>query len=160
MTLLIARFAPGFWSRMAVLLGLVFGTLLATVLGLVNWGRVGQGAIVGFPTPFAFGTPQFSIGVIVSMTIVILVIMAETTADILAVGEILGTRTDKKRIAAGLRADMGATAVSPVFNGFPISRLRPERRHGGHHRHPVAVRGRGGRRHPRAARPAPGARAA
>ncbi|MDL5155559.1 nucleobase:cation symporter-2 family protein [Actinomycetospora termitidis] len=120
-TLLAARFAPGFWSRMAVLLGLVFGTLLATVLGLVNWGRVAQGPIVGFPTPFAFGAPLFSIGVIVSMTIVILVIMAETTADILAVGEILGTRTDRKRIAAGLRADMGATAISPVFNGFPIS---------------------------------------
>ena len=120
-TLLIARFAPGFWSRMAVLLGLVFGTLLATVLGLVNWGRVAQGAIVGFPTPFAFGPPLFSVGVIVSMTIVILVIMAETTADIVAVGEILGTRIDRKRIAAGLRADMGATAVSPVFNGFPIS---------------------------------------
>lgn len=120
-TLLIARFAPGLWSRMAVLLGLVFGTLVATLFGLVNWGRVGQGPVVGFPTPFAFGLPILSIGVIVSMTIVILVIMAETTADILAVGEIVGTRTDSRRIASGLRADMAATAVSPVFNGFPIS---------------------------------------
>ena len=120
-TLLIARFGRGFWSRMAVMLGLVAGTLVATVMGRVNWAAVGQGPVFQLPQPFAFGWPQLSIGVIVSMTIVILVIMAEPTADILAVGEIIGTRTDRKRIAAGLRADMAATAVAPVFNGFPIS---------------------------------------
>jgi NCS2 family nucleobase:cation symporter-2 len=90
-------------------------------MGRVNWAAVGQGPIFQLPQPFLFGWPIFSIGVIVSMTIVILVIMAETTADILAVGEILGTPTDQKRIAAGLRADMAATTVAPVFNGFPIS---------------------------------------
>lgn len=120
-TLLIARFGRGFVSRLAVLLGLVIGTLVATILGRVDWASVGSGPVFQLPQPFHFGWPQFSIGVIISMTIVILVIMAETTADILAVGEILGTRTDRKRIAAGLRADMGATAVAPVFNGFPIS---------------------------------------
>lgn len=120
-TLLIARFGRGFGSRMAVLLGLVFGTLLATAMGLVNWGQVATGPLVQLPQPFAFGWPLFSFGVIVSMTVVILVIMAETTADILAVGEILGTKVDNRRLAAGLRADIGATAVAPVFNGFPIS---------------------------------------
>ena len=120
-TLVIARFGRGVWSRLAVMLGLAFGTLVATVLGRVNWAQVGTGPIFQLPQPFAFGWPQFSIGVIISMIIVILVIMAETTADILAVGEILGTKVDQKRIAAGLRADMGATALAPVFNGFPIS---------------------------------------
>jgi xanthine permease len=120
-TLLIARFGRGFWSRLAVMLGLVVGTLVATVMGLVDWSAVGRGAVFQLPQPFAFGWPQFSVGVVVSMTIVILVIMAETTADILAVGEILDTPTPPARIAAGLRADMAATAVSPVFNGFPIS---------------------------------------
>jgi len=119
-TLVIARFGRGVWSRLAVMLGLVFG-LIATLMGQVNWGQVGTGPIFQLPQPFAFGWPQFSLGVIISMTVVILVIMAETTADILAVGEIPGTRTDQKRLAAGLRADMGATALAPVFNGFPIS---------------------------------------
>jgi uric acid transporter len=120
-TLAIARFAPGFWSRMAVLLGLVAGTLIATVMGRVNWSAVGRGSIFEFPQPFFFGAPLFELGVIISMCIVMLVIMAETTADLLAVGEILGTDVDKKRIAAGLRADTGATALAPIFNGFPIS---------------------------------------
>jgi uric acid transporter len=120
-TLLIARFGRGMWSRLAVMLGLVIGTVVATVMGRVNWGAVATGAIFELPQPFHFGVPQFAIGVVVSMCVVILVIMAETTADLLAVGEILDTDVDKKRLAAGLRADMGATAISPVFNGFPIS---------------------------------------
>ncbi|WP_181780349.1 nucleobase:cation symporter-2 family protein [Pseudonocardia pini] len=120
-TLAIARFGKGLFSRLAVMLGLVIGTIIATIMGRVNWGAVASGPIFALPQPFHFGAPQFQIGVIVSMTIVILVIMAETTADLLAVGEILGTKVDKKRIAAGLRADMGATAISPVFNGMPIS---------------------------------------
>src|SRR5690625_758028 len=47
--------------------------------------------------------------------------MVETTADILAVGEIVETKVDSKRIAAGLRADMLSSAVSPVFNSFTQS---------------------------------------
>ena len=120
-TLAIARFGRGLISRLAVMLGLVIGTVVATIMGRVNWGAVANGPIFALPQPFHFGWPILSIGVIVSMTIVILVIMAETTADLLAVGEILGTKVDKKRIAAGLRADMAATTVSPVFNGMPIS---------------------------------------
>ena len=120
-TLVIARFGRGLWSRVAVMLGLVIGTIVATLMGRVTWSAVGRGAVFELPQPFHFGVPQLAIGVIVSMTIVILVIMAETTADQLAVGEILGTEVDRRRIAAGLRADMGATAISPVFNGMPIS---------------------------------------
>ena len=55
------------------------------------------------------------------MLIVILVTLTETTADILAVGEIVGTKVDRKRIANGLRADMVSSAVSPVFGSFTQS---------------------------------------
>ncbi|WP_332699652.1 solute carrier family 23 protein, partial [Halalkalibacter lacteus] len=60
-------------------------------------------------------------GAIVSMVIVVLVIMTETTADIIAVGEIVGTEITPRRVGDGLRADMLATAISPVFNSFPAS---------------------------------------
>jgi xanthine/uracil permease len=55
------------------------------------------------------------------MTIVALVIMTETTADLLAIGEIVGTEVDARRVAAGLRADMASTAVAPLFGSFPCS---------------------------------------
>lgn len=107
-------------SRMAVLLALVFGTIIAAIAGETTW--TGDGAdIIGARSPFHFGSPIFEIGAIVSMVVVILVIMVETTADILAVGEVVGTKVDSKRIAAGLRADMASSAVAPMLNSFPAT---------------------------------------
>ena len=119
--LLLSRLAQGPISRLAILLGLVIGTLFALAVGKADFSAVGTGPIVALPQPFEFGAPTFQVGAIVSMTIVILVIMTETTADTLAVGEIVGTRVDARRVGDALRADMLATTLSPVFNSFPAS---------------------------------------
>jgi len=51
-----------------------------------------------------------------------LVIMTETTADLLAIGEIVGRPAEGKVVVAGLRADCLATAASGgLLNGFPCS---------------------------------------
>ena len=70
------------------------------------FSQVSSGAWLQFPHLFAFGLPTFEISAILSMLIVTLVIMTETTADIIAVGDIVGTEVDSKRIANGVRADM------------------------------------------------------
>ncbi len=119
--LLLSRLVQGPVSRLSILLGMVVGTLFALAVGKTDFSKVGTGDIAAFPTPFAFGAPTFQIGAIISMTIVILVIMTETTADILAVGEIVGTETGPRRVGDGLRADMLSTAIAPVFNSFPAS---------------------------------------
>lgn len=107
-------------SRMAILLSLVIGTVLALITGQATW-NLGGASVFALPQPFAFGLPLFEVGAIVAMTIVMLVIMVETTADILAVGEVVGTKVDAKRVADGLRADMAASAIAPVFNSFPAT---------------------------------------
>lgn len=73
---------------------------------------------MALPQPLKFGMPIFAVGAIVSMLIVMLVIMVETTADILAVGEVVGTEVPSKRVAKGLRADMLSSVVAPIFNTF------------------------------------------
>lgn len=105
------------FARMAILLSLVIGTLAALITGQAKFNLVNQ-SIVAFPQPFKFGMPIFAIGAIVSMLIVMLVIMVETTADILAVGEVVGTEVPSKRVANGLRADMLSSLVAPIFNSF------------------------------------------
>ena len=55
------------------------------------------------------------------MVIVIIVIMVETTADILAVGEVVGTKVDSRRVGDGIRADMVSSLVAPVLNSFPAT---------------------------------------
>src|SRR5690606_10432518 len=55
----------------------------------------------------------FHVAAIVSMFIVIIVTLAETSADILPVGDIIDTRIDSRRLRHGLRADMLASLLAP-----------------------------------------------
>ncbi|TLM71346.1 nucleobase:cation symporter-2 family protein [Pseudarthrobacter sp. NamB4] len=119
--LLLSKVGSAAISRLSILLAMVLGTLIAFVFGRADFSKVGQGEIVAFPTPFAFGPPVFEIAAIISMLIVILVTLTETSADIIAVGEIVGTKVDSKRIGDGLRADMLSSAISPLFNSFTQS---------------------------------------
>ena len=120
--LAIYRFLPGFLSRVAILAGLVLGTLVAWPFGKVDFSRIGQAQWFAVSTPFHFGPPQFEIAAIVSMVIVMLVIMTETTADILAIGEVIDRPADGRTVVGGLRADTLATTISGgLLNGFPVS---------------------------------------
>lgn len=119
--LLLSKVGMATISRLSILLAMIFGTGLAYVLGMADFSNVGRGPIAAFPIPFAFGPPTFPAAGIISMIIVILVTLTETTADILAVGEIVNTKVDRKRIADGLRADMLSSAVSPIFNSFTMT---------------------------------------
>lgn len=108
-------------SRLSILLSIVLGTVLAWALGRADFSRVGEGHLFAVPRPLAFGGLDFPVAGIISMTIVVLVILTETTADIMAVGEIVDTKVDRRRIGDGLRADVAASAVSPLLNGFTQS---------------------------------------
>lgn len=121
LVLLLSKLGNATISRLSILLAMVIGTVVAVVTGMANFSKVGEGPIVAFPTPFHLGAPTFEVAAIISMVIVVLVILTETMADILAVGEIVGTKVDSKRIAAGLRADMGSSLLAPVFGSFTQS---------------------------------------
>ncbi|UTA52112.1 hypothetical protein MSS93_16010 [Deinococcus radiodurans] len=56
---------------------------------------------------------------ILSMLLVMLVVMVETTADLLAIGEITGKKVGPREVAAGLRADGLSTAVGGCSTPFP-----------------------------------------
>lgn len=118
MVLLLSKVGSAAISRLSILLAIVIGTIMAALLGRANFSGVGEGPVIGFPTPFEFGTPLFVASAILGMFIVIIVTMTETTADIVAVGEIAETGVDSKRIANGLRADMLSSTVAPLFNTF------------------------------------------
>ena len=119
--ILLSKVGSGAVSRLSILIAIVAGTLISIPLGMADFAGVGDGPIFAFPTPLAFGAPTFEAAAIVSMLIVILVTLTETTADIIAVGEIVDTKVDRKRIANGLRADMASSVVSPFFGSFTQS---------------------------------------
>ena len=117
----IYRFLPGAFGRVAILLGLVLGTVVAIPFGLTNFSRIADANIIQLTLPFHFGLPTFAVGAIVSMFIVMLVIMTETTADILAIGQVIDKPADRQTVTNGLRADMLSTSVAAIFNGFSVS---------------------------------------
>ncbi|MFJ1702753.1 nucleobase:cation symporter-2 family protein [Kitasatospora sp. NPDC088346] len=118
---LCTRLLRGFWQQLALLIGLALGTALAFPLGLADFGPVGDAKVFALPSPFHFGAPVLDAAAIASMCIVMVVSMTESTADMLALGKIVDREADERTLAAGLRADGLATAVSPVFNGFAAS---------------------------------------
>lgn len=118
---LIYRFLPAFLSRVAILLGLVLGTVVAIPFGLTDFGRISDASVFQLTTPFHFGLPTFAVGAAISMFIVMLVIMTETTADILAIGEVIDKPASRDQVTNGLRADMLSTSLAAVFNGFSVS---------------------------------------
>ncbi|MFE7525970.1 nucleobase:cation symporter-2 family protein [Kitasatospora sp. NPDC057542] len=115
------RLLHGFWQQLSLLIGLALGTLIAFPLGLADFGAVKDANVFSLPSPFHFGAPMFDAAAIVSMCIVMMVSMTESTADMLALGKIVDREADEPTLAAGLRADGLATALSPVFNGFAAS---------------------------------------
>jgi uric acid transporter len=119
--LIIYRFFSGFISRIAVLLGLILGTIVATIVGVADFGGVGEAAVFGITTPFFFGLPTFQFAAILSMILVMLVTMVETTGNAVAVSEIVEKPIREEELAAGLRADGLSTALGGVFNAFPYT---------------------------------------
>ncbi|WP_324625747.1 nucleobase:cation symporter-2 family protein [Acinetobacter sp. MD2(2019)] len=104
--------------RLSILASIVIGTILAAILGFGNFSNVTQGAWFAVPEFLSFGAPVFHLPAILAMLIATVVILTETTADIIAVSEIVETKVDDKRIADGLRADMLSSAVAPLFGTF------------------------------------------
>jgi uric acid transporter len=121
LVLLLNRFLRGFWNRIALLIGLLAGTLIALPFGLVDTSTFGSAPVFNLPVPFELGAPAFGLTATISICIVMVVAMMESTADMIALGEIVDRPVDEKTIAAGLRADGAGSALSAVFGGFTCS---------------------------------------
>lgn len=121
LVLLFNRLGSDGVKRLAVLLAMVLGTLFAVITGKADFSGVMSGETVALPGILSYGMPVFDVAAILSMTLIVLVLLTETTAGLIAIGEIVGTDVDSKRIARGLRADMLTSALAPLFNSFPQS---------------------------------------
>ena len=121
LVLLLSKIGSAAISRLSILLAMIIGTVVAVFLGMADFSGVTQGPMFGLPTPFHFGMPTFHVAAILSMCIVVMVTLVETSADILAVGEIIHTKVDSKRLGDGLRADMLSSMIAPIFGSFTQS---------------------------------------
>ncbi|MGH2945633.1 MAG: 2-oxo-4-hydroxy-4-carboxy-5-ureidoimidazoline decarboxylase [Solirubrobacteraceae bacterium] len=120
--IVLQRFFRGrFLATVAVLLGLVFGTVVAAIAGIVDFSGVGDADALGITTPFHFGLPTFGVAAIVSMLIVMFITAVETTGDVFATGEIVDKPIRRNDIARAIRGDGLATTLGGILNSFPYT---------------------------------------
>ena len=119
--MMIARFGKGFIANISVLLGIVIGGTVATALGLMNFSKVEKAAWFDVVLPFHFGAPQFDPILILTMSLVMVVVMIESTGMFLALGEMTDREIDQAALARGLRTDGLGTLIGGVFNTFPYT---------------------------------------
>lgn len=110
----ITRIFKGFIGQIAVLLSIVIGTIIAGFMGMTNFSAVSGERWVGFSGFLHFGTPKFEAAAIISMCIVMLVTYTESTADMLAVAEMVDKELTPNDLARGLAND----GISAIFGGF------------------------------------------
>src|ERR1700691_4435737 len=98
------RWFSGFIANVAVLLGIIAGAVLAALLGVMHFDKVISASWVDVVVPLRFGTPKFQLIPIVTMCIVMVVVMIESTGMFLALGEMTGRKIDQAAITRGMRA--------------------------------------------------------
>ena len=138
---------PGFWSRIAVFLALIFGyavswlfdgvfgqitspnqfnNLVTESHDRVNWGFVGDASWIGFPSgTLADGVsvvhgPSFSLTFILLVLPGVIALIAENTGHVKAVAEMTGDDLDPY-MGRAIGADGFATALASAFGGSPTT---------------------------------------
>ncbi|TDM45932.1 purine permease [Macrococcoides goetzii] len=119
--LVIHRLSTGFIRSIAILLGLVIGTVIASFFGLVNLNAVHESNWFELPKPFRFAGFKFEIGSILLFVIVGIVSLIESTGVYSALSEITKTKIDRKDISKGYRAEGIAIVLGSFFNAFPYT---------------------------------------
>jgi NCS2 family nucleobase:cation symporter-2 len=119
--LLLVKYSKGFIANISVLLGIVAGCIVAAAMGKMSFDKVAKAHWFDVVTPFAFGMPTFDIVMILTMTLVMIVVMIESTGMFLALSDITGKKIDQPQLAAGLRTDGLGTLIGGIFNTFPYT---------------------------------------
>lgn len=119
--LILNRLFKGYIQAISVLLGLIVGTIAAFFLGMVDFTPVAEATWAHIPQPFYFGLPTFHASAILTMTIVAMVSMVESTGVFLALGEICDRKLTPKDLAHGYRAEGLASIIGGIFNSFPYT---------------------------------------
>ncbi|HGA4537664.1 TPA: nucleobase:cation symporter-2 family protein [Streptococcus pyogenes] len=119
--LLVQKFTKGFMKSISILIGLVAGTLVSAMMGLVDTTPVVEASWIHVPTPFYFGMPTFEITSIVMMCIIATVSMVESTGVYLALSDLTNDQLDEKRLRNGYRSEGIAVFLGGLFNTFPYT---------------------------------------
>ncbi len=112
-------FTKGMLSLSAVLLGLIAGYVVAILMGLVDFGRVGKAAWFAMPNPMHFGF-EINAAAVIGMCLMAVVSAIETVGDISGITRGgAGREATDRELSGGTYADGAGTALAGVFGALP-----------------------------------------
>ena len=111
----------GFLRSISVLIGLIAGTVIAGFMGLVSLKPVTQASWFHLPQLFYFGVPEFEWSSCLTMIIIALVSMVESTGVFFAIGDLLHKNITEDDLKRGYRAEGLAQVFGGLFNTFPYT---------------------------------------
>ncbi|PEB52572.1 xanthine permease [Bacillus pseudomycoides] len=115
------RFFDGFIRSISILLGLLFGTIIAAFMGKVSLQAVGEADWFHSIQPFYFGTPTFELTPVITMILVACVGIVEATGVYFALSDICNKKIGEKELTKGYRAEGLAMILGGIFNAFPYT---------------------------------------
>jgi xanthine permease len=119
--LLLNKVLKGYIQNLSILIALVVGTVVGGFMGLIDYTGVSNAQWFAIVKPFALGAPTFEIGSIISLIIVSIIVMLESTGAFFAVADACNVEAkavDSKMIANGIRAEGLASIIGGALNSF------------------------------------------
>lgn len=119
--ILIFRFSTGFMRAISILIGLGVGTNVAMIMDKIDFMPVQEAALTQIVKPFYFGYPTFEWSAILTMTIVGMVSLVESTGVYFALSDMCEKKLKGSDLAKGYRAEGLASVIGGLFNAFPYT---------------------------------------
>lgn len=119
--LIILKFAKGFFGSIAILTGIISGTVIGAFFGRVDFTPVAEASWMHLPQVFYFGTPEFHLLPILTMTLVAVVSLVESTGVYFALGDITEKKIKGEDLKRGYRAEGIAIILGGLVNAFPYT---------------------------------------
>lgn len=117
--LTINKWCTGFIKSIAILIGLVTGTIIAYFLGMVDFTPLTKASWFAMVHPFYFGFPTFDTGDVLLMALFLIINIAESVGIFYMIADMCEVEISHRDIANGIRAEGCAQILGGFFNSFP-----------------------------------------
>ncbi|WP_032115592.1 nucleobase:cation symporter-2 family protein [Candidatus Arsenophonus nilaparvatae] len=117
----IYHFMTGMIKNIAVLLGLIGGTVIWSCFLPLDFHFVNSTPWVNFPQIMWLAKPEFHIVPVALLSMVMVVVMIETMSSMMIIGDMVDKKADATTLRNGLNACGIATMVGGLFNLFPYA---------------------------------------
>lgn len=110
--------ARGVVAKASLIIATIIGVLVCWPAGLPDFSGVGDEPVFALVKPFHFGAPEFPLVGVLSMSVVMMFLFAETIASVSALSEITGKKMSRSDVARSLVGDAASGVLGGIFNGF------------------------------------------